>query len=119
MNTIFHEKDNGKIAEITSEAIIVNSSRDAIDLMMDFSGEGIYKVILYQKNMTPDFFDLKTKLAGDIMQKMVNYDLHAAIIGDFSNVESESLNAFIFECNKGKHLFFVNTIETGIELLNR
>lgn len=114
MQTI-HHKDG--IAEIISDKIIISTTQNAVDLMMDMAFEGYRKVIFYKAQISPDFFELKTKLAGEIMQKMVNHDLHAVIVGDFSATESESLDAFIFECNKGKHLLFADTLEKAVELL--
>ncbi|WP_449401649.1 DUF4180 domain-containing protein [Chryseobacterium wanjuense] len=54
------------------------------------------KVIIHEKNITPEFFDLKTKIAGDILQKFSNYRVKLAIVGDFSKYESKSIKDFIF-----------------------
>ena len=50
------------------------------------------------------------------MQKLINYKMKLAIIGDFSNHESNALNAFIYECNQWNDIFFV---ESEVEALNR
>lgn len=56
--------------------------------------------------ISESFFDLKTRLAGDILQKFINYRVKIAIIGDFSMYTSKSLKDFIYECNKGKDIFY-------------
>jgi hypothetical protein len=51
-----------------------------------------------------------------MLQKVVNYRLRLAIVGDFSVYESKSLKAFIVESNRSNTIMFLNTIE---EALNR
>lgn len=56
-----------------------------------------------------DFFRLSTRLAGDIIQKLVNHGLRLAIVGDLSRWTDESgaLRDFVFECNRGRATWFV------------
>jgi hypothetical protein len=55
------------------------------------------------------FFTLRTGLAGEIMQKFVNYQLRLVIVGDLSrHLESSSaLRALVHESNRGQHIWFV------------
>lgn len=99
-----------RIAEITSEILIINSVQDGLDLLGDLYYQGFDKIIVYTKNIIPDFFDLSTGIAGDILQKFSNYRLQLAIIGDFSIYQSKSLNAFIAESNRGMQIKFVSSI---------
>jgi hypothetical protein len=105
------------IAEIISEAIEIKNTQDAVDIMADciFTGSG--KIIIYEKNIIPDFFDLKTGIAGDILQKFSTYNVRLAIIGDFSKYSSKSLRDFIFESNKLGRINFVDSIEEAKEKL--
>jgi len=64
------------------------------------------------------FFYLNTKIAGEILQKFINYRVKIAIVGDFSAYTSESLKAFIYECNKGKDIFFLPDEKKAIEKLS-
>jgi hypothetical protein len=105
------------IAEIISDIIEIKNTQDAVDIMADciFSGTG--KIIIHEKNIIPDFFDLKTGIAGDILQKFSTYNVRLAIIGDFSKYSSKSLRDFIFESNKHRQVNFVNTLEEAKEKL--
>ena len=87
--------------------------------MASASYEGATTIILHEENLNPEFFDLKMKLAGDILQKAVNYRMKVAIVGEFSKYESNSLNAFIVECNRGRQIFFVGDRETAVSKLTR
>ncbi|AZA83974.1 DUF4180 domain-containing protein [Chryseobacterium lactis] len=110
-----HHINDIKIAEVISEGLLIHSAQDGLDLMGDVYYQGFDKVIIYEKNITPDFFDLKTKMAGDILQKFSNYRIALAIVGDFSKYESKSLKDFIFESNKTKHINFVAMLEEALE----
>ena len=74
--------------------------------------------MLNEKNITPDFFDLKNGIAGEILQKFSTYRVRLAIVGDFSKYTSKSLNDFIFESNKGKHINFVTSTIEAIKILS-
>ena len=103
-----------KIAEIISEGIAINDTQDALDVMANASCEGARGVIINEKNLRPEFFELKTGMAGEILQKFSNYRMKLAIIGDFEKYKSKSLKAFIFESNRGSQIFFVTDRDTAI-----
>lgn len=66
-----------------------------------------------------DFFILSTGLAGEILQKYVNYGGRIAIYGDYFHYTSKPLKDFIYESNHGKDVFFVQTREEAIDMLIR
>ena len=115
MEIKIHTIDNRKIAEIISDNIVLQTVEDAVDLIGNMSYQGFDKFIIHEENMIPDFFELKNKIAGNILQKFSQYSMPLAIIGDFEKYESKSLNDFIFESNKGKQINFVTTIEDGLK----
>ncbi|HEX7673462.1 MAG TPA: DUF4180 domain-containing protein [Bdellovibrio sp.] len=117
MTTLVHDKDGTKIVEVFGEGIFIRSPQDAVQLMMDIAAEGCRKIILHQENITPEFFDLKSRLAGEILQKFANYSIQLAIVGNFVDVKSESLRAFIIESNRGRHVFFANEFAVAYSLL--
>ena len=65
------------------------------------------------------FNNLKTRLAGEILQKFVNYHIKVAIYGDFRQYMSQSFHDFVYESNHGKNFFFVGTKEEALyQLIN-
>jgi ABC-type branched-subunit amino acid transport system substrate-binding protein len=80
----------------------------------DLYYQGFDKIIIHRKNITPDFFDLKTGIAGDVLQKFSQYRMPLAIVGDFSKNKSKSLNDFIYESNKGKQINFAASLSDAI-----
>jgi hypothetical protein len=99
------------IAEIISDKILIREVQDALDIMGECSFQGSAKIIVYKKNITENFFDLKTGIAGEILQKFSTYQVQLAIVGDFSNYTSKSLRDFIFESNKYGRVNFVHSTE--------
>lgn len=115
MEIITHHVASATIAEIVADTIVISNIEDGTDLLGNIYYQGFDAVILYEKNITPDFFDLKTKIAGEILQKFTNYRIRLIIIGDFSRYNSKSLNDFIFESNKGKQVNFLENIEKVLQ----
>ena len=115
MEIKIHTIDDRKIAEIISDNIVLQTVEDAVNLIGNMSYQGFDKLIIHEENIISDFFELKNKIAGNILQKFSQYSMPLAIIGDFEKYESKSLNDFIFESNKGKQINFVTTIEDGLK----
>lgn len=116
MKFINHTKENGVIAELTSQ-IILTEMQDFLDLMANASYNGAQKIIIYKQHLHPDFFNLKTKMAGEVLQKFSTYRQNLAIVGDFSEYSSKSLKDFISESNRIKQILFVNSLAEGLEKL--
>ena len=113
-----HHSNNTKIAEVISEVIIINKIEDGIDLMGNLYYQGFDKIIIHEKNITPDFFDLKNGMAGEILQKFSTYRVRLAIVGNFAKYPGKSLNHFILESNKGRHINFVATLAEAVKILS-
>lgn len=114
-----HGAGEAQIAEVISDTTVITTVDDALDLIGNLGYQGFGKAILHAKNLAPDFFDLRTKLAGEVLQKFTNYRLRVAIVGDFTNVTSNSFRDFIRECNRGKQVCFTGSIDEAITQLNR
>ncbi|MFD2148275.1 DUF4180 domain-containing protein [Mucilaginibacter antarcticus] len=117
MQIITHQKNGIQIAEILSDAIIINSVDDGTQVLNDLYYQGFDAIIIKAGQLAADFFDLKTGLAGDVLQKFSNRRVRLAIIGDFKVVESKSLRDFIFESNKGNLVSFRNSLAEVLDSL--
>ncbi|MDR4901946.1 DUF4180 domain-containing protein [Bacillus mycoides] len=107
------------IAVVRNDTVLISDVQSALDLMATVQYEADSKRIVIKKSLISEsFFDLKTRLAGDILQKFINYSVKIAIIGDFSMYTSKSLKDFIYECNKGKDIFLLATEQQAIEKLS-
>jgi len=119
MNVQISEKESSKVAVIESADILINNTQDALDLMATINHlYGCNKMVINKSSITEGFFDLKTGIAGDILQKYTNYNMKIAIVGNFENYNSKSLKDFIFESNKGSQVFFLSEEKEAIDRLH-
>lgn len=111
MQIIPHHINETAIAEIVSDEIVFGNVPCALDVIANCGYQGFDRIIVYEKNLPSEFFDLKTQLAGEILQKFSNYNSRLAIVGNFSKYESKSLRDFIYESNKIGRVNFVSSVE--------
>ena len=110
-----HRIGQAKVAEIQAEELVLTSVEDGLSLLGDLYYQGFDKIILHEENIVPEFFDLKTKLAGEVLQKFVQYRMPLALVGDFSKYASKSLRDFIYECNQGRQVNFVQELSSALK----
>lgn len=120
MNIEYLEQDGITIAIISSDKAIITDTRSALELAMTAKyEEGADRLVIDKRAVCGEFFILSTGIAGDILQKFINYHVKAAIYGDYSHYTSKPLRDFIYESNQGKDFFFVSTREEAIAKLRK
>ena len=117
MDIVITTYNNESVASVGTNDIIIRNSQHAIDLIGDVTYQGARKLVLSEQQLDPAFFDLTTGLAGEVLQKFVNYRIALAIIGEFSRFESKSLHDFIRESNRGRSINFVESMSEAITRL--
>jgi hypothetical protein len=87
----------------------LSTDRDAGDLIGAAFSHEARLVILPAANLSPDFLRLASGLAGDMLQKFVNYGLRVVIVGDIAPAlkQSAPLRDFVRESNRGRQVWFV------------
>lgn len=119
MNLQKVEKDGVRCAVVHSDQPVVTDAQSALDLLMTARYELDTKNLVIDKALVAeDFFILSTGLAGEILQKLVNYGGRIAIFGDYSRYTSKPLRDFIYESNKGRNVFFVSTLDEAVAKLS-
>ncbi len=111
--------NNTTIAELVSDEVAIKTAGDVLDIMANCYVKKAQAVIIYEKDIVPEFFDLKTGILGEILQKFANYDFRLAIVGDFSKFASKNFQDFLYESNKGGRIIFVKSKEEARERLGR
>jgi len=103
------------IALITTDEIIIKDTQSALDLIATVQYEtDCDKLIVNKSCVTEDFFILSTGIAGEILQKFINYRKKIAIVGDYSKYTSKPLKDFIYESNNGNSIYFVTSLEDAL-----
>ncbi|MEU1123037.1 DUF4180 domain-containing protein [Streptomyces sp. NPDC005899] len=96
-----------------SEGGVISSEQDALDLVGNASYQGAQWVVVPVERLDDAFFELRTRVAGDIVQKFVNYRMGLVVLGDISahTARSSALRDFVRECNRGRQTWFLPDVE--------
>lgn len=114
------EKNKIACAVVQSEGIVISDTQSAIDLLMTAKYEvGTQNIVIDKNLITEKFFILSSGLAGEILQKYINYGGRIAIFGDYTHYTSKPLHDFIYESNRGNDVFFVSTKAEAVDMLTR
>jgi len=114
------EKSGTVVAVVNSAEVLIRDVQSALDLLMSVWYEaGSSRIALNKEAVTEEFFVLSTRLAGEILQKFVNYQTKLALFGDFSHYTSKPLRDFIYESNQGRDVFFVPDETEAVDRLSR
>ena len=110
-----------RIFECGVEGPILRNDRDAVELINTVWNHRANFLVIPIQRLTDDFFRLKTRIAGEIIQRFVIYKVRIAIVGDISRyvAESSALKDFVYESNRGDQVWFVASIEELDGLLQR
>lgn len=118
MNTETHTLNDCNITVVSSDDILITDAQSALDLVMTISyQEDSTNIVLSKEALTEDFFTLSNGIAGEILQKFINYHIKVALYGDFSSYTSEALKALMRESNRGRDFFFMETKDEAIKKL--
>jgi Domain of unknown function (DUF4180) len=95
--------------EVDAEGPALRGERDAVTLIGDALSVQADVVVVPISRFADEFFNLETRVAGDMVQKFVNYGIRLAIVGDISarTAQSKSLHDFVYESNRGNRIWFV------------
>jgi Domain of unknown function (DUF4180) len=116
----YHNSNSGMIAELLPDSVTIMNTEDILQLMVDAGySHSVQSMIIHAKSLPMEFFELKTGIAGEILQKFSNYRMKLAIIGDFSEIKSKSLRDFIRESNNRKTISFVETLNEALSILDK
>ncbi|WP_415950741.1 DUF4180 domain-containing protein [Streptomyces sp. KLOTTS4A1] len=90
----------------------VAREQDALDLIGEAGYRGAHWAAVPAERFAPDFLVLRTRLAGDVIQKFVQYGVKLAVVGDITAhvAASTALRDFVRECNRGTQTWFVTDL---------
>jgi len=116
-----HEIGGVRVLEIAPDGPPLSRAGDVSDFISAAWEHQASLVAIPVQRLAEDFFRLRTGLAGEAIQKFVNYRIRLAIVGDFSRftAESSALRDFVHESNRGDHVWFVSDAAELRERLSR
>jgi hypothetical protein len=111
MNVVSYESNGTQVLEIQSEGIVIRNARDAADLIKQVLARGINKLILHERNLCPEMWQLSNGLAVTILKEFTDSNVDVAFVGEFDRYKSRNFQTFVQERNLANHTVFVDSVE--------
>ena len=107
--SMFSDESDIRVLRLEADGDPISTPDDASDLVGAAWSHQANLVTVPVERLDPEFFRLSTGIAGEIMQKLVNYRLRLAVIGDISEqlAASNALRDFVWESNRGDQIWFL------------
>jgi hypothetical protein len=121
LSTKFYELHGVRVLECVPDGSKLQTYSDAVELIgKTFENRATF-IVIPVECLDDEFFQLKTRIAGELIQKFVQYGRRLAIVGDISGflAESSALRAFVVESNRGKDVWFLASRDELNDRLSR
>lgn len=100
------ETPAGSYLRCARQSSAISNERDVLELLAHSESMESNRLLLEEEYLHPAFFDLKTGLAGAILQKFANYRVKAAIVANLEGIQSTRFQELVRECNRGNQVHF-------------
>ncbi len=119
MNVFIHDFNGTQVAEVQSEGIIIRSGRDAADMTGELLARRINRLILHERNLSPEFWQIANGLARVILQEFASKAVAVAFVGKLDQNKSESLTVLIQDNDLSDKVFLADTVELAKKRLSQ
>jgi hypothetical protein len=104
-----------RVQYLDPEGAVIATNEDTSDLIGNAWADDAHVIAVPVSRLDPTFFDLSSGVLGEVTQKVVNYRLKLAIIGDIGAVVAASrpLADYVWESNRGDQIWFFDD-EAGL-----
>lgn len=109
------ERNNRTILECMPEGGLIHSEQDILDLIGECGMSEKTGLLLFAGNLPPDFFDLKTGLAGKLLLKLSTYRVPAAAVIPSNLIGNGRFYEMVLENNRRNDFRFFETREEAIK----
>jgi hypothetical protein len=99
------------------EGWAIERPEDALDLIAACYEHAACSVLLDGSSLPDSFFDLRTRFAGDFVQKLVTYQLRVAAVFPMDGAYSERFRGYIGEARNGPQFRTFVTRESALAWL--
>ena len=113
LSTKFYELHGVRVLECVPDGAKLQTYNDAVELIGKSFENLATLIVIPVECLDDEFFQLKTRIAGELIQKFVQYRRRLVIVGDISGflAQSSALRAFVNESNRGKEVWFLASLE--------
>lgn len=95
-----------------ADGATIATEQDALDHLVGAAFQGAELVAVPAGRFDDRFYDLSSGVAGAILQKLANYRLRLAVVGDISHHlrTGTALRDLVREANRGRDIWFVTDL---------
>lgn len=112
-------RDKGRYLKITAAEPPIQTEQQALDIMSLCVENGTNLLMIHAPAISESFFRLSTGVAGDILQKMINYHITTVFVLTESIMLPTRFLEMMLEANKGEqYRFYYATHEAEQWLLS-
>jgi Domain of unknown function (DUF4180) len=113
LSTKFYELHGVRVLECVADGAKLQTYNDAVELIGKTFENRATLIVIPVECLNDEFFHLKTRIAGELIQKFVQYRRRLVIVGNISRhlAESSALRAFVNESNRGGEVWFLANLE--------
>ena len=108
--------DQRKILIASEAGISFQSFRDIADSIGDWIGAP--GMILTEKDLAKEFFDLSSGLLGELLQKFINYKLRVAFVVIDPEIYGERFSELAYEHRSHPMIRFVPSVDEAVTWLS-
>ena len=114
------EREGHRILVASEDGPLVGSTQDALSLIELGWANRASVIAVPVARLHPQFLQLSSGMAGEVLQKMVQYHFKFAIVGDISAsvAASDALRDLVRESNRGVDVFFVPDLDSLVATLS-
>ncbi|MFD3917612.1 DUF4180 domain-containing protein [Streptomyces sp. NPDC058595] len=96
-----------------ADGATIATEQDALDHLVGAAFQGAELVAVPAGRFDDRFYDLSSGVAGAILQKLANYRLRLAVVGDISHHlrNGTALRDLVREANRGRDIWFVTDLD--------
>ena len=97
------------VYEVGPSGPVIVDGEGVVDIIGEAWGQDADLLVVPVERLAPEFFRLSTGLAGEVLQKFVNYGLQVAVVGaiEAQLAASSALRDFVRESHSGRHVWFL------------
>ena len=103
------ERNGFRVQRLDDDGPLISSDADTSDLFGNAWYAKVDLLVIPTSRLDRSFFDLSSRHAGEVLRKAVNYGVRLAVVGDITRdlAKSEALADFVWEANRGDHVWFL------------
>jgi hypothetical protein len=117
MRLEFHEHNGQRIGEAAADSPSLGAEFSAMDLVEVCFNNRVKRVLLSASNLGSTFFDLKSRMAGEALEKWRQYRLRVAVVLPPDTETSTKFRELMTEENKRSYIHFCATRNEALDWL--